>query len=140
MTPNRPHGRILPPLHEWPWRWRQSQFFRNTSLRIFDIVNVRLGGELNRGRMQGYRGARVRDIVSAASVPQGSFTNHFTSIEAFAQEVLEEIGAGRDQRANLHPAPRDFRHDSGGREASFFKQNRGWSLNRSLLHNTECQP
>ena len=38
---------------------------------------------------QGYCGASVRDIVSAASVPQGSFTNHFTSKEAFAQEVLE---------------------------------------------------
>jgi len=31
----------------------------------------------------------VRDIVRAAGVPQGSFTNHFTSKEAFAEEVLE---------------------------------------------------
>jgi TetR/AcrR family transcriptional repressor of nem operon len=38
---------------------------------------------------QGYTGASVRDIVRAAGVPQGSFTNHFTSKEAFAQEVLE---------------------------------------------------
>src|SRR6266850_2514744 len=38
---------------------------------------------------QGYSGASVRDIVSAAGVPQGSFTNHFTSKEAFAQEVLD---------------------------------------------------
>ncbi len=38
---------------------------------------------------QGYAGASVRDIVAAAGVPQGSFTNHFTSKEAFAQEVLE---------------------------------------------------
>ena len=38
---------------------------------------------------QGYAGASVRDIVHAAGVPQGSFTNHFTSKEAFAQEVLE---------------------------------------------------
>src|SRR5580658_1442820 len=37
---------------------------------------------------QGYSGASVRDIVRAAGVPQGSFTNHFTSKEAFAQEVL----------------------------------------------------
>ena len=37
----------------------------------------------------GYCGASVRDIVAAAGVPQGSFTNHFTSKEAFAQEVLE---------------------------------------------------
>src|SRR5258705_2564210 len=38
---------------------------------------------------QGYGGASVRDIVRAAGVPQGSFTNHFTSKEAFAQEVLD---------------------------------------------------
>ena len=38
---------------------------------------------------QGYSGASVRDIVQAAGVPQGSFTNHFTSKEAFVQEVLE---------------------------------------------------
>ena len=38
---------------------------------------------------QGYVGASVRDIVQAAGVPQGSFTNHFTSKEAFGLEVLE---------------------------------------------------
>ena len=38
---------------------------------------------------QGYAGASVRDVVRAAGVPQGSFTNHFTSKEAFAEEVLE---------------------------------------------------
>ena len=38
---------------------------------------------------QGYCGASVRDIVQAAGVPQGSFTNHFTSKEAFAEEVLD---------------------------------------------------
>jgi TetR/AcrR family transcriptional repressor of nem operon len=38
---------------------------------------------------QGYSGASVRDIVRAAGVPQGSFTNHFKSKEAFAQEVLD---------------------------------------------------
>jgi TetR/AcrR family transcriptional repressor of nem operon len=38
---------------------------------------------------QGYAGASVRDIVRAAGVPQGSFTNHFASKEAFAQEVLD---------------------------------------------------
>src|SRR4051812_23243766 len=37
---------------------------------------------------QGYSGASVRDIVRAAGVPQGSFTNHFTSKEAFAHEGL----------------------------------------------------
>ena len=37
----------------------------------------------------GYEGATVRDICAAAGVPQGSFTNHFRSKEAFAQEVLD---------------------------------------------------
>jgi len=38
---------------------------------------------------QGYAGASVRDIVQAAGVPQGSFTNHFASKEAFGLEVLD---------------------------------------------------
>ena len=38
---------------------------------------------------QGYGGAGVRDIVAEASAPQGSFTNHFRSKEAFASEVLD---------------------------------------------------
>jgi len=37
---------------------------------------------------QGFAGASVRDIVAAAGVPQGSFTNHFVSKEAFGVEVL----------------------------------------------------
>jgi TetR/AcrR family transcriptional regulator, transcriptional repressor for nem operon len=37
----------------------------------------------------GYNGATVRDICTAAGAPQGSFTNHFRSKEAFAQEVLD---------------------------------------------------
>lgn len=38
---------------------------------------------------RGYAGASVRDIVHAAGVPQGSFTNHFTSKEAFGLEIIE---------------------------------------------------
>ena len=38
---------------------------------------------------RGFGGASVRDIVQAAGVPQGSFTNHFTSKEAFGLEVLD---------------------------------------------------
>ena len=38
---------------------------------------------------RGFVGASVRDIVHAAGVPQGSFTNHFTSKEAFGLEVLD---------------------------------------------------
>src|SRR3954468_16640364 len=39
--------------------------------------------------VHGYAGASVRDIVQAAGVPQGSFTNHFTSKEAFGLEILD---------------------------------------------------
>ncbi len=38
---------------------------------------------------RGYAGASVRDIVHAAGVPQGSFTNHFASKEAFGLEVID---------------------------------------------------
>jgi len=37
----------------------------------------------------GFANASVRDIVQAAGVPQGSFTNHFASKEAFGLEILE---------------------------------------------------
>jgi TetR/AcrR family transcriptional regulator, transcriptional repressor for nem operon len=37
----------------------------------------------------GFGGASVRDIIQAAGVPQGSFTNHFQSKEAFGLEILE---------------------------------------------------
>jgi TetR/AcrR family transcriptional regulator, transcriptional repressor for nem operon len=37
----------------------------------------------------GFGGASVRDIVTAAGVPQGSFTNNFVSKEAFGLEILE---------------------------------------------------
>lgn len=42
---------------------------------------------------KGYIGAGVRDIVAEAAAPQGSFTNHFRSKEAFAAEVLERYFA-----------------------------------------------
>lgn len=35
----------------------------------------------------------MRDICAAAGAPQGSFTNHFRSKEAFAQEVLDRYFA-----------------------------------------------
>jgi len=38
---------------------------------------------------RGFGGASVRDIVQAAGVPQGSFTNHFASKEAFGLEILQ---------------------------------------------------
>ena len=41
----------------------------------------------------GYTGATVRDICEATGVPLGSFTNHFRSKEAFAEEVLDRYFA-----------------------------------------------
>ena len=38
---------------------------------------------------RGFAGSSVRDIVHAAGVPQGSFTNHFQSKEKFGLAVLE---------------------------------------------------
>jgi TetR/AcrR family transcriptional repressor of nem operon len=37
----------------------------------------------------GFAGSSVRDIAQAAGVPQGSFTNHFASKEAFGLEIIE---------------------------------------------------
>ncbi|KAA1185783.1 TetR family transcriptional regulator [Rhizobium tropici] len=42
---------------------------------------------------KGYHAAGVRDVVAEAGVPQGSFTNHFRSKEAFAVEVLDHYFA-----------------------------------------------
>jgi TetR/AcrR family transcriptional repressor of nem operon len=38
---------------------------------------------------RGFGAASVRDIVQAAGAPQGSFTNHFASKEAFGLQVIE---------------------------------------------------
>ncbi|MFL6076251.1 MAG: TetR family transcriptional regulator C-terminal domain-containing protein [Mycobacteriales bacterium] len=40
-------------------------------------------------RQRGFHAAGVRDITSAAGVPQGSFSNHFASKEAFGLEILD---------------------------------------------------
>ncbi len=48
----------------------------------------------------GYHGASVRDICAAAGAPQGSFTNHFRSKEAFAQEVLDRYFAHNKSLVN----------------------------------------
>ena len=62
---------------------------------------------------RGFGGASVRDIVQAAGVPQGSFTNHFASKEAFGLEVLElyfakvkDVGAATLRNEALSPLAR----------------------------------
>lgn len=42
---------------------------------------------------KGYHAAGVRDVVAVSGAPQGSFTNHFGSKEAFAGEVLDHYFA-----------------------------------------------
>ena len=54
---------------------------------------------------RGFAGASVRDIVGAAKVPQGSFTNHFASKEACCLEILELYFEGT--RAMIHETLRN---------------------------------
>jgi TetR/AcrR family transcriptional regulator, transcriptional repressor for nem operon len=42
---------------------------------------------------RGYTATGVREIASAAGLPQGSFTNHFRSKERFGAEVLDQYAA-----------------------------------------------
>jgi TetR/AcrR family transcriptional repressor of nem operon len=56
---------------------------------------------------RGFAGASVRDIVEAAGVPQGSFTNHFDSKEACCLEILDLYF--KDVRAMIE---RTLRNDS----------------------------
>jgi TetR/AcrR family transcriptional repressor of nem operon len=72
---------------------------------------------------RGYAGASVRDIVHAAGVPQGSFTNHFTSKEAFGLEILDLYLANARMRMaktllndDLPPLQRLRAHVDGTRE------------------------
>lgn len=43
---------------------------------------------------RGYASTSVRDIVQAAGVPQGCFTNHFATKEAFGVEVINQHFSG----------------------------------------------
>ena len=50
---------------------------------------------------RGFANASVRDIVEAAGVPQGSFTNHFASKEAFCLELLDRYFALVEENIRL---------------------------------------
>ena len=50
---------------------------------------------------RGYCGASVRDIVNAAGAPQGSFTNHFVSKDAFCLELLDRYFAMVEENIRL---------------------------------------
>ena len=75
----------------------------------------------------GYHGTSVRDVTAAAGAPQGSFTNHFRSKEAFASEVLDRYfasvrGLVAEALEDTHLTPRsrlralsDTHHRQAGR-------------------------
>src|SRR6266849_8379072 len=67
---------------------------RNTSVHIEVVARPSnrekiLTEGLRVVQARGFGSASVRDIVQAAGVPQGSFTNHFASKEAFCLEILD---------------------------------------------------
>ncbi len=85
---------------------------RNTSVHIEVVARPSnrekiLTEGLRVVQARGFGGASVRDIVQAAGVPQGSFTNHFASKEAFCLEILDLYF--KDVRAMIH---RTLRNDS----------------------------
>ncbi|MCO6000169.1 TetR/AcrR family transcriptional regulator [Actinoallomurus rhizosphaericola] len=47
-------------------------------------------------RRQGFNGASVQDITSAAGVPKGSFYNHFKSKQELASEIVRRYGNATD--------------------------------------------
>jgi TetR/AcrR family transcriptional repressor of nem operon len=87
---------------------------------------------------RGFAGASVRDIVQAAGVPQGSFTNHFTSKEAFGLEILDLYFANSCQtmQATLrNPALPPLRRLEAWIEATKQRLNRDEMRNGCLLGN-----
>ncbi|MEU3985372.1 TetR/AcrR family transcriptional regulator [Streptomyces sp. NPDC026672] len=68
-------------------------------------------------RRQGFSGASVQDITTAAEVPKGSFYNHFPSKQALAAEIMRryvdatDLTALRDDR--LSPVERLRGHFTG---------------------------
>lgn len=74
----------------------------------------------------GFMNASVRDIVKAAGVPQGSFTNHFSSKEEFCLEVLDSYHENglkviRDTLRNDSVAPMKRLSDYIDAHANFLK-------------------
>src|SRR5690349_4221797 len=70
------------------WGYQRSRKVREVTMPRPSLREKILVEGFNVVLEQGYCGATVRDIVRAADVPQGSFTNHFESKEAFCLELL----------------------------------------------------
>ena len=77
------------------WGRRRSALTDTTDVRIHGVMSrpsnkeKLLADGLRLVHQRGFGASSVRDIVQAAGVPQGSFTNHFASKEAFGLEILE---------------------------------------------------
>jgi TetR/AcrR family transcriptional regulator, transcriptional repressor for nem operon len=91
---------------------------------------VQTGEEIFHTR--GYTATGVREIASAAGLPQGSFTNHFRSKERFGAEVLDQYATRVHAMMNetlgdtaLSPAERIFSYFDRI-EGSF--QDREWQV------------
>jgi TetR/AcrR family transcriptional repressor of nem operon len=81
---------------------------------------------------QGLAGASVRDIVEAAGVPQGSFSNHFASKEAFGVEILDlYFGAETLNNEDLKPLKRLEAYIDANR--AFLEQ---WGVENGCLYGT----
>ncbi|MEV7794251.1 TetR/AcrR family transcriptional regulator [Streptomyces sp. NPDC087512] len=72
-------------------------------------------------RRQGFNGASVQDITSAAGVPKGSFYNHFKSKQELAAEIVRRYSDGTDFAmlgvADGRPAPERLRAHFAGQAA-----------------------
>ncbi len=72
---------------------------------------------------QGFAAAGIRDITAAAGVPQGSFTNHFASKEAFGVAVLDRYYDG--VRATVEATLEDRSRSPVDRLHAYFDTVRG---------------
>ncbi|MDB6052264.1 MAG: transcriptional regulator, TetR family [Pseudomonas sp.] len=78
---------------------RLSQGGTNLTVFMWTIILFAMSKRSNREKIlteglrvvheRGFANASVRDITAAANVPNGSFTNHFASKEAFGLEILD---------------------------------------------------
>jgi len=86
---------------------------------------------LNLFNQQGYHGTGIKDVVTAAGLPKGSFYTYFESKEAFGSEVAQffsQTGAERLKKAAAAPDKTPVEALTG-----FFQGNK----NRLITHNYE---
>jgi TetR/AcrR family transcriptional repressor of nem operon len=81
--------------------------------------------DVDRGQTQrGFAGAAVRDITAEAGVPQGCFTNHFRSKEAFGVAILDRYS--EHTRAIMDITLHDLRRPAVDRLRAYFDAITEW--------------